>query len=141
MNRTLRNTPFNRKESSMKRKTIFSVMAILVLAVGAVMAADLNGKWIGQVQEKGGEPREISFDFKVAGARLTGTVAGALNGPISNGKVNGDELSFDFSAGKEGAKRILNFKGQVTNGEIKFTATRVGGEGRGLEFTARRTSR
>src|SRR5262245_52899267 len=125
----------------MKRKTIFYAMAILVLAVVAVTAADLNGKWIGQVQEKGGEPREISFDFKVAGARLTGTVAGALNGPISNGKVNGDELSFDLSVGKEGSKRILNFKGRAANGEIKFTATRVGGEGRGLEFTAKRATK
>ena len=124
----------------MKRKTIFYVMAILILAVGTVMAADLNGKWIGQVQEKGGEPREISFEFKVAGARLTGTVAGALNGSILNGKVNGDELSFDLSVGKEGAKRVLKFKGRASNGEIKFTATREGGEGRGLEFTAKRAA-
>ena len=116
-------------------------MAIWVLAAGSVWAADLNGKWAGQVQEKGSEPREISFDFKVAGAKLTGTVAGALNGPIINGKVNGAELSFNLSVGKEAAKRILNFKGRVADGEIKFTATREGGEGRGLEFTARRAAR
>jgi hypothetical protein len=125
----------------MRRKTIFYVMAILSLAAGQVRAADLNGKWIGQVQEKGGEPREISFDFKVAGAKLNGTVAGALNGPISNGKVNGDALSFSLSVGKEGAKRTLNFKGQVVNGEIKFTATREGGEGKSLDFTARRPAK
>ena len=125
----------------MKRKTIFYVMAILSLAAGLVRAADLNGKWIGEVQEKGGEPREISFDFKVAGAKLTGTVAGALNGPISNGKVAGDALSFTISVGKEGAMRILNFKGQAVNGEIKFTATREGGEGKGLEFIARRAAK
>ena len=125
----------------MRRKTIFYATAILSLAVGLVWAADLNGKWIGQVQEKGGEPREISFDFKVAGAKLTGTVAGALNGTISDGKVNGDELSFTLSVGKEGAKRILNFKGQVVNGEIKFTATREGGEGKGLEFIAKRAAK
>jgi len=116
-------------------------MAILSLAAGLVRAADLNGKWIGEVQEKGGEPREISFDFKVAGAKLTGTVAGALNGPISNGKVAGDALSFTISVGKEGAMRILNFKGQAVNGEIKFTATREGGEGKGLEFIARRAAK
>ena len=116
-------------------------MAILLLAAGLVWAADLNGKWIGQVQEKGGEPREISFDFKATGAKLTGTVAGALNGAISNGKVNGDELSFTLSVGKEGAKRILSFKGQLVNGEIKFTATREGGEGKGIEFTARRAAK
>jgi len=125
----------------MRRKTIFYATAILSLAAGLVCASDLNGKWIGQVQEKGGEPREISFDFKVAGAKLTGTVAGALNGTISDGKVNGDELSFTLSVGKEGAKRILNFKGQVVNGEIKFTATREGGEGKGLEFTAKRAAK
>src|SRR5215475_15320286 len=105
----------------MKRKTISYAIAILTLVASSAWAADLNGKWVGQAQEKGGEPREISFDFKVAGAKLNGTVAGALNGTITNGKVNGDELSFTLSVGKEGAKRILNFKGQVVNGEIKFT--------------------
>jgi hypothetical protein len=125
----------------MRRKTIFYATAILSIAAGLVWAADLNGKWIGQVQEKGGEPREIIFDFKATGAKLTGSVAGALNGTISNGKVDGDALSFTLSVGKEGAKRILNFKGQVVNGEIKFTATREGGEGKGLEFTAKRAAK
>ena len=125
----------------MKRKTNFSALAILALALSSAAAAELSGKWIGQVQEKGGEPREISFDFKVAGAKLTGTVAGVFNGPVLNGKVNGNELSFTLSVGKEGAKRIPNFKGQVANGEIKFTATREGGEGRSLEFTAKRAAK
>ena len=113
----------------------------MALLLSSVWAADLNGKWTGQVQEKGGEPRDISFDFKVTGAKLSGTVAGVLNGPILNGRVNGDELSFPLSVGQEGAKRILNFKGQAANGEIKFTANREGGEGRGLEFTAKRAAK
>src|SRR5215475_16218138 len=125
----------------MKRKKISYAIAILTLVASSAWAADLNGKWVGQAQEKGGEPREISFDFKVAGAKLTGSVAGALNGTITNGKVNGDELSFTLSVGKEGAKRILNFKGQVVNGEIKFTGAREGGEGKGLEFTAKRMAK
>jgi len=116
----------------MKRKTIFHAIALWALVVSSAWAADLNGKWVGQVQEKGGEPRDISFDFKVAGA---------LNGPILNGRVNGDELSFNLSVGKEDSKRTINFKGKVANGEIKFTATREGGEGRGLEFTARREAK
>ena len=125
----------------MKRKTISYAIAILTLVASSAWAADLNGKWVGQAQEKGGEPREISFDFKVAGAKLTGSVAGALNGPILNGRVNGDELSFNLSSGKADSKRTINFKGKVVNGEIKFTATREGGEGRGLEFTAKRAVR
>jgi len=116
-------------------------MAILALLASSAWAADLNGKWVGQAQEKGGEPREIIFDFKVTGAKLTGSVSGALNGPILNGRVNGDELSFNLSIGKEDSKRNLNFKGKVANGEIKFTATREGGEGRGLEFAARRAAK
>ena len=125
----------------MSRKTISYAMAILALLASSAWAADLNGKWVGQAQEKGGEPREIIFDFKVTGAKLTGSVSGALNGPILNGRVNGNELSFNLSIGKEDSKRNLNFKGKVANGEIKFTATREGGEGRGLEFTARREAK
>jgi|SRR5215470_8336742 len=124
-----------------KKHIIFYAMAIWVLAAGSVWAADLNGKWAGQVQEKGSEPREISFDFKVSGEKLSGTVAGALSGAILNGKINGDELSFSLTVGKEGAKRTLNFNGRMINGEIKFTATREDGEGKVLEFTARRVAK
>ena len=123
----------------MKKNTIIYAVAILAFVINSVWAADLNGKWTGQVQEKG-EGREISFDFTVAGAKLTGTVAGALSGPIQNGKINGDELSFSLNVGKEPAKRIMNFKGKVVNGEIKFTVTREGGE-HGIEFTAKRPAK
>jgi hypothetical protein len=121
-------------------KTIFSAMALWSLLFSSVWATDLNGKWIGRLDDKG-KPREISFDFEVADAKLTGTVAGALNGSITNGKVNGNELSFSLSVGMDSAKRTIIFKGQMANGEIKFTATREGGEGRSLEFTVKRAAK
>jgi len=57
-------------------------------------AADVNGRWEGTVSGPDGD-FQIGFNFKVDGAKLTGTVEGP-NGevPIDEGKVEGDHISF-----------------------------------------------
>lgn len=68
---------------------------ILMLLFAAVcLAADLNGRWEGTVSGPNGD-FQLAFNFHVEGSKLTGTVE-TPNGenPISDGKVNGDHLSF-----------------------------------------------
>jgi hypothetical protein len=57
-------------------------------------AADINGRWEGSVSGPNGD-FQIAFNFKVDGAKLTGTVE-SPNGdiPIEDGKVEGDHISF-----------------------------------------------
>jgi hypothetical protein len=120
-----------------------SVRALLVLALGAAfavlsLAADVSGKWTAQVPGRGGETRETSFNFKVDGDKLTGTMSTPQGEvPISDGKVSGDEISFTVSMNFNGNDVKLLFKGTVSGSEIKFTRQREGGS-RVQEFTAKR---
>ncbi len=104
-----------------------------ILAAGALcaFAADISGKWTGQVQ-RGGNTVETTFEFKVSGETLTGTVSDSNNTmKIEDGKVSGDAVS--FSVETQRGKRT--FKGNVAGSEIKFR--REGGQNVS-EFTAKR---
>lgn len=106
-----------------------------LLLVGALcaLAADINGKWTGQVA-RGGQTVETTFQFKVEGDKLTGTVTdpnGSLT--INDGKVSGDTVS--FSVETQRGKRT--FTGTVSGGEIKFK--REGGQNPS-EFVAKRAA-
>jgi hypothetical protein len=86
------------KENTMKRIKLLSVGLILSFASFNV-AADLNGKWSSKMQGPEGD-MEMIFIFKVNTDTLTGTVQGPMGDmPISKGKVNGDQFSFDVSFG------------------------------------------
>ncbi len=76
-----------------------SIFALALLAVTISQAQGIDGKWKGEMQSPNG-PFELTFSFKVAGDTLTGAVLGQMGDmPISNGKVNGKEFSFDVSMG------------------------------------------
>jgi hypothetical protein len=112
----------------------------LLLAAVAVFAADVNGKWVAQVPGRGGETREATFNLKADGNQLTGSVTtprGEVQ--ISDGKVDGDNISFTQEMEFNGNHVKLLFKGKVAGDEIKFTRQREGGE-RTQEFTAKRAS-
>src|SRR3954468_13117638 len=57
------------------RSRLFVHFAILLLGCCAIAkAADINGKWKGEMQTSNG-PLEINLDLHVDGEKLTGTVA------------------------------------------------------------------
>jgi opacity protein-like surface antigen len=116
------------------------IIVFLLLAAAAAFAADVNGKWVAQVPGRGGETREATFTFKVDGNQLTGSVTtprGEM--PISDGKIDGDDLSFNQVMQFNGNEVKLSYKGKVSGGEIKFTRQREGAE-RAQEFTAKRAA-
>ena len=79
-------------------------LTVLFLALGSVsaLAADFNGKWSADVTTPRGT-QTITFDFHVDGAALTGKVTTPRgDSDISNGKVDGDTISFD---------QVMNFNG------------------------------
>jgi len=111
----------------------------LLLAAVAVFAADVNGKWVAQVPGRGGETREATFNLKADGSQLTGSVTtprGEVQ--ISDGKIDGDNISFTQEMEFNGNHVKLLFKGKVAGDEIKFTRTREGSDQPGREFTAKR---
>ena len=116
------------------------MVLFLLLATSAVFAADVNGKWTAQVPGRGGETREATFTFKVDGSQLTGSVTTQRgDAPISEGKIEGDDISFAQVMEFNGNQVKLLYKGKVAGGEIKFTRQREGGQ-RVAEFTAKRAS-
>ena len=76
-----------------------AVFALLI--AGSTFAADVvTGTWKGTAPGADGQGMEITFTLKSEGATLTGTVLTPMGElPISNGKVDGNAVSFDADAG------------------------------------------
>ena len=124
----------------MKMRIVLSVAAVMILCAAFAWAADVTGKWTAQVPGRGGETRETTFNFKVDGEKLTGTMSGMQGEiPISDGKVKGDEISFVVTMSFGGNEMKFNYKGKVSGDEIKFTREREGSNRPPQEFTAKRT--
>ena len=118
------------------RNRIFVFGAIVLLAlVAAASAADLNGKWKGDMKMPDGGSLEISFNFHVDGEKLTGTVANTYGEEqITEGSVKGDAIAFIIMAG--GGQFKLTYIGQVVGEYIMFHVT-IGDMGE-CDLTAKR---
>jgi hypothetical protein len=123
----------------MKYRVII-LSAVMVLA-GIVLAraANVDGKWVAQVPGQGGQTREVTFNFKADGDKLTGTVSGRQGDtPISDGTIKGDDISFTQTVEVQGNPVKLTYTGKVTGDEIKMTRKREGADTPPAEFTAKR---
>jgi hypothetical protein len=110
--------------------------ALLGLFALAASAADVTGKWAASVPGRNGN-QDLTFNLKQDGSAVTGTITGGRGDQtISNGKVDGDNISFDVEVAFGDNKITQNYKGVVAGSEIKFT--RSGGRGNPLEFTAKK---
>ena len=99
------------------RVVIFSAIVLLACFCTA-HAADLNGKWKGELQSPNGA-LEINMDFHVAGEKLTGTVTNMYGTEeIKDGTVKGDGISFVIMAG--GGQFKITYRGTVAGDDLKF---------------------
>ena len=111
-----------------------------LLAIAA-FAADVTGKWTAEVPGRGGNTQTQTFNLKADGSTLTGTVSGRMGDTeISDGKIDGDTITFSVVREFQGNKIKINYTGKVSGDAINFKMQREGGEGRGGEFTAKRAS-
>jgi hypothetical protein len=125
--------------AAMRRLVLFTVM--LLLGALSLAAADLNGKWVGQVPGRDGNLMETTFVFKVAGETLTGTMENQYGQrEISGGKVAGDDVSFNVNIEFNDNKMTLVFTGKAAGDEIKFKRERKGGDmaAQVVEFVAKK---
>jgi hypothetical protein len=102
-------------------KKLISLCALFALTTVMALAADVTGTWKGEAGAKGPAP---SFTFKQAGSALTGTAAMRGNDvEISNGKVDGEKISFEVSydAGDKG-KMTNKYSGTVSGTTMKLSA-------------------
>jgi len=117
-------------------------MLILALAVLAapVFAADATGTWKGTLETEEGK-HELTFNLKVDGDKLTGTVGGLRDQDVTvdEGKVVGSTITFSVMSEWEGNPIKLVYKGEVNGDEIKFTMGTDDGSW-STDLTAKRVS-
>jgi hypothetical protein len=121
----------------LKNKIFLIGAGLLLPLLTSAWAADLIGKWFVQVP---GRQRTVQtvFTFRVDGTNLLGTVSNPRGETaISEGKINGDEISFVVTRNVGGKEMKLLYKGKVAGDEIKFTREIQGG-GQPQEFIAKR---
>jgi hypothetical protein len=133
----------------MTKKLLFVTTILLVLAIGA-FAADVSGKWTYEQPGRGGNPgRPVTITLKQTGNNITGQVPGMGRGgdappppsEITNGKVDGDNITFEVTREFNGNKMTQKFEGKVEGDQIKFKITREGQNGPQVnEVVAKKTT-
>ena len=110
------------------QRTFESMMPLavcLVLALGFTASAaekkiDPTGTWKSSYTNQNGQVRESTFKFKVEGDKLTGTVSGRSNdATIEQGKLKGDEISFQVTREFGGNQVVIKYSGKVSGDSIK----------------------
>jgi hypothetical protein len=106
-------------------------MRFLVAALAFTLSAfgaDLTGKWKGSMPGRDGNAREISFQFKADGAKLTGSMMGPMGNEveISEGKVDGQDVSFKVVLEFNGNTMSLNYTGKLEGDDLKLKMQREG---------------
>lgn len=133
----------------MTKKLLFVVTILLVVAFGA-MAADVSGKWTyEQPGRGGGNPVTVTITLKDSGGTLTGTVSqpgrdgNAMETPISDGKVDGNNVSFKVVRSMGGNEFTIPYTGVVNGDTMDLSVTRPGrngGDPTTAKFTAKRST-
>jgi hypothetical protein len=127
------------------------VTAACTLFVGllpALQAADAAaGTWSWTMAgRQGGEPRKMTLTLKVEGGKLTGKLSApgrqggeARDTEISDGKIKGDEISFNVVREYNGNKMTTKYSGKVTGDTLKGKIeTERDGQTRSRDWEAKR---
>jgi hypothetical protein len=117
------------------RASVQCIVALAALTLWVSFAADIDGKWTGQVEGRNG-PQSQSIMLKADGNTLTGNVQGGRGGPvdISNGTIDGNNVSFSVVREFNGNKVTQDYKGTISGGELKLTVSGGRGEPRQITF-------
>jgi hypothetical protein len=116
----------------MRNRMLLAGALMLLIVTAPALAADVAGTWVAESEGMQGAMK-TTFTFKVDGSTLTGTVSGrGGDSGISEGKINGDEISFVVvrSLGENEIKTL--YKGKVSGNEIRFTRETQGAPGGGM---------
>jgi len=98
----------------------------------AAWAADVTGRWVAQTAGPDGQTRQTVLALNQDGEKLTGYMQGMGMGQGSNfteGKVNGDQISFVIVREIGGAERRMEYTGKVTADGLVLTMPAFGGRG------------
>ncbi len=109
----------------MKLHQILSLAVALLCGVSAAHAADLAGRWSAEFDSQIGLQKYI-YNFKVDGARITGTAAyeqsmGKGETALKDIKLSGDDVSFVETLSFDGNELTITYTGKIAGDEMKLT--------------------
>lgn len=101
------------------KNRLVTLFGLLTLACTVALGADVTGKWTAESGRGGTQTYELKQD----GSTLTGTIAGGRGEPaqISNGKVDGDNVSFEVTREFNGNSVTTKYSGTVSGNTIKLS--------------------
>ncbi len=116
------------------------LLTCIALFAFAAAAADISGNWKATSEGGPAGSMERTFTFKQDGSTLTGETTSSMMGKsaITDGKVEGDNVSFTITVKFQENEMKLNYKGKITGDQIKFTVDGVGGQT--IEWNAKKVS-
>jgi len=130
-------------------KKLFFVTTILLALTMVALAADVSGKWVyEQAGRGGGNPVQVTLTLKADGASLTGNLSrpgrdgNVMEMPISDGKVDGSNISFKVTMQMGGNSMTSEYSGTLSGDELKLKISRPGRDGNMMtsEVTAKRST-
>jgi hypothetical protein len=119
-------------------RTLLTILTLIGLLACCALAADVTGKYKADIPGRDGQTREQFFNLKAEGEKLTGTISSQMGETaISDGKISGDEISFNVVRERDGNTMKMIYTGKVAGDEIKFVMQM---EGRDMkrEFVAKK---
>jgi hypothetical protein len=106
------------------------MLSVLLLGIsGAALAADLDGKWTAEVEGRRGTVTQTLI-LKTSGSELTGSFDGGRGNAmdISDGKIDGNNVSFKVVREFNGNQVTQQYKGTVSDaGELDLSVSMGGG--------------
>jgi hypothetical protein len=100
------------------------ICAVISMGLAAVaFAADVTGTWTASFDTQVGK-QNYTYTFKQTGTRLTGKAKSEFamsDTEITEGTVNGDDVSFVENLNYQGMPLRIVYKGKIAGDEIKFT--------------------
>ena len=121
--------------ASVMKKMILIIGAIALLGLAtSVLAANIDGKWVSEREGRDGTVSKTYYEFKANGAELTGKITTERGGTpteteISEGKIDGENVSFTVVREMRGNEMKQMYKGKLSGDQITFTVEREGGFG------------
>jgi len=120
---------------------ILSLLALLGVFTFVAAAADPSGTYKAEVAGRNGNTQTLTINLKADGSSLTGAIVNARGEvAISDGKVDGDNVSFNVKRSFNGNEMVMKYKGKIEGDTIKFTQTMttLDGTERKTEFAAKK---
>ena len=107
--------------------TLLLAIALSVVSIAPLLAADIDGKWAGSIDTPMGAI-PIEFSFKADGATLNGSMLGPDGGqiPIKNGKVDGSKISFNVSLDFGGMSLDFAYTGALSGDTLQMSSDFMG---------------